>query len=173
MKTVSGLAAPALMPAVLAAFLTTLIAALPAAAANPAALQEPDAALAEIKSCLTQAEASNGVAESCANAAMDKCADFPENQTTMGSIQCSDAAAKAWDTLLNQYYQDARAKLNDEGKTTLRDAQRAWIPFREKSCQVWHSVFEGGSLGRQIAADCFRAETARRALELRDIANPF
>lgn len=143
------------------------------ASADTPSLPSPDKTLAEIRACLDQADAAGGVDVACENVAMDKCVADPRNETTQGSIQCSDASTKAWDTLLNQFYRKGLQSLNDEGKKTLRDAQRAWIPYRDKSCAVWRSVYEGGSLGRQLAADCIRAETARRALELRDLANPY
>lgn len=156
-----------------ARLLAPLLTAAALACAPAAAEPNANAAEAELRACLASTDDAGRPAEDCLNAAMSPCVNAPGGETTLGAIACASAALTAWDKLLNEYYLEARAGLDAEGQLALRDAQRAWISFRDKSCDVWLAVFRGGSLGRQIRADCLRETTARRALDLRGIARTY
>lgn len=131
---------------------------------------DPNAAEAEIRACLDRAASEGESATGCIGHVAGLCQSHDANHTTHGAIRCSTAASEAWDRLLNEYYGQAREHLSEDGAAALRDAQRAWIDYRDTSCAVWLWVFEGGSLGRQITADCIRQVTAERAVDLADIA---
>ncbi len=127
----------------------------------------PEEARAEIERCFGANP--NGEAR-CLDAVVDECLDIPANQTTAGMVQCSSIALEGWDLLLNSTYQSVMSYADDGVKTALRSAQRSWIAYRDAKCAVWLSLYEGGSMGRLLGADCMRDETARRALDLREIA---
>jgi uncharacterized protein YecT (DUF1311 family) len=51
----------------------------------------------------------------------------------------------------------------------LKDAQRAWIQFRDAKCGYWEKRYEGGTFASVAAGNCTRIETGRRTLEMRAI----
>lgn len=142
-----------------------------AAAQSAATMREPAWAAATISDCLSAVEserAAGGTADPyrCVGAAVERCYAAEENFTTMGAIACADASRRAWDDRLNEAYLTARSELPAGAADALQKAQRAWIGYRDESCGVWRAVFEGGSLGGQIAADCLAETTGRRAIEM-------
>jgi uncharacterized protein YecT (DUF1311 family) len=56
------------------------------------------------------------------------------------------------------------------GADILRDAQRAWITFRDKKCDAAGLPMEGGSGAGVLIAGCYLQETARQALWLEEMA---
>jgi uncharacterized protein YecT (DUF1311 family) len=51
---------------------------------------------------------------------------------------------------------------------SLREAQRAWIAFRDAGCRA-EAALAAGFVGSDNAAACLLDQTARRALDLRRI----
>ncbi len=85
---------------------------------------------------------------------------------------CIDAERARWDARLNAAYQAIlrAAEFDAGGKAELREAQRAWVAFRDKGCDAEGDLFAaGGSAAPLIAADCALAQTARRAADLERI----
>lgn len=62
------------------------------------------------------------------------------NSTTAGMLECSSFAYRQWDHELQTVYSDLMSKLNEEGKKSLREAQRAWIKFRDTEFK-WLDTF--------------------------------
>jgi uncharacterized protein YecT (DUF1311 family) len=92
-------------------------------------------------------------------------------QATQGIVECVAARTGEWDRRLNAAYKQAMERLeSDARRTLLRDAQRLWIGYRDANCNFYANA--EGSLSRIEAAECLRATTASRALELERIANP-
>ncbi len=58
----------------------------------------------------------------------------PANQAE--SIRCLGESLTDSDQKINQTYQALRAKLDDAGKTKLRDEQRAWLKERAQVCRI-------------------------------------
>jgi uncharacterized protein YecT (DUF1311 family) len=92
---------------------------------------------------------------------------------------CTAAETEAWDRLLNEGYAEAvllarrRALLEEEAGATppphedlLRDAQRAWLAFRDADCEQEAALWGEGSMRRIAAATCMLDRTATRTLEL-------
>lgn len=90
---------------------------------------------------------------------------------------------EAWDRLLNETYADLvllshRRELlaEEEGRTPaplqtmLRDAQRAWIAFRDADCDHEYAIWGEGSMRQIAGALCLLERTATRTLELRSKA---
>lgn len=103
-------------------------------------------------------------------------------QSTLGMTICLSAEAEAWDALLNAEYSRALAgaKLMDTEEAeyfpefanranALREAQRAWITFRDADCELAYAQWGSGSMRNIAFADCRMEMTARRTLELRDM----
>ncbi len=72
----------------------------------------------------------------------------------------ADAPADGADAELNRYYAAAMERLADQGedyakaRTELRDAQRAWIKYRDSECGAVFTSWYPGSIARTMAADC-------------------
>ena len=69
---------------------------------------------------------------------------------------------------LNDNYKKLMSKLSPNRKKKLREAQRAWIKFRETNCDFYFDP-DGGSAARIAAIDCSVTTTAARAKELKDL----
>jgi uncharacterized protein YecT (DUF1311 family) len=85
---------------------------------------------------------------------------------------CIDAERAHWDARLNAAYQAilAAAEFDARGKAELREAQRAWVAFRDNGCDAEGDLFAaGGTAAPLIASDCALAQTARRAVDLERI----
>lgn len=149
-------------------------------AAAPAVAQEGRDHLsvdpATVRACHDGA-APGDVAPSCIGAASGTCQGLPRGDTTLGLVACMSAEAEAWDVLLNEEYAllrgEAEAMDRMEGGESraraLRDAQRAWIAFRDGDCRLAWALWQGGTIRGPVAADCHMVHTARRALELRGL----
>lgn len=87
---------------------------------------------------------------------------------TMNMIDCIGQEHERQDARLNRVYNELMGTLPAERKTALRDAQRAWLKYREANCHFYDDP-NGGSIARVLANDCFMTETAKRAKELEDI----
>jgi uncharacterized protein YecT (DUF1311 family) len=88
------------------------------------------------------------------------------NGVTAEMINCILAETVRQDARLNRNYQNLLSKLAPERKSTLIEAQRAWIKFRDTNCGFYADP-EGGSAARMAANECLLNATAERATELR------
>lgn len=109
----------------------------------------------------------------CVGIVANPCLEKPDNQSTHGMAGCAQREARIWDALLNDWYGSARDALPKSVRKDFRDAQRAWIKWRDAKCAFARNMFEGGTMGIPIAADCMMTTTARRALELRSLVVQF
>ena len=96
---------------------------------------------------------------------IDPCAN-PQTQTEM--TQCAADAYKAADKVLNQVYQNLVAKLDDEEKAQLKEAQTAWLKYRDTNCDFVADQYKGGTMRPMIYAGCLADVTKNRTSELRD-----
>ena len=87
---------------------------------------------------------------------------------TVNMIDCIGQEHERQDARLNRVYNELMGTLPAERKNALRDAQRAWLKYREANCHFYDDP-NGGSIARVQANDCFMTETAKRAKELEDI----
>lgn len=90
---------------------------------------------------------------------------------TVDIHNCTGAEEARWDDRLNEAYKAVMDsdRFSDNSKSELRDAQRAWIAYREKVCQADGDLLaEGGTAATLIAAGCALSMTAQRTLELED-----
>lgn len=100
----------------------------------------------------------------------------PVTQVEMNA--CAWQAYQMADGDLNADYKRAMAHLQkaDEaylplgavlGTIMLRDAQRAWITFRDKNCEVETLAYRGGSIVPLIHTTCLEGMTRARSEQLR------
>lgn len=103
-------------------------------------------------------------------------ADCADPQTQVEMTTCSGAAFKAADTELNAAYKAAMATMKawdadldpaDQGAAeALRDAQRAWIPYRDAACGAEGFFYLGGSMESMVVTDCLTRLTRERTAAL-------
>ncbi len=91
-----------------------------------------------------------------------------KDPSTRGMNACLGEAYAQWDRELNRMYKELSAKLNESESAMLRDAQRAWISYRDREF-AWLTQFyvglQGSMYTNMLAAD--RVELVRRrAMEL-------
>ena len=85
---------------------------------------------------------------------------------------CIGTESAIWDKRLNAAYTSIMASddYSPAVKAKLREAQRAWIAFKEKGCLADGDLeAEGGTLSSVIAADCELRLTAERATHLEEV----
>jgi len=86
--------------------------------------------------------------------------------TTVDMINCAAADLGAADTRFNAAYTKTRAGLDDTGQTLLRDAQRAWIAYRDAECLRQRDFARGGTMAPLLEIGCKTAMTEARTREL-------
>lgn len=84
---------------------------------------------------------------------------------------CFGDNEKVADSTLNKLYQSLMHVLSDDDKQRLRDAQRAWISFRDKECTFRVAPYADGSIAPSLTASCVTALTAQRVVDLRQQVN--
>jgi uncharacterized protein YecT (DUF1311 family) len=78
---------------------------------------------------------------------------------------------KQADRQLNDTYNALLAKLSADGKASLREAERAWIAFRDRECAFETMGSAGGSIHSMVVAQCATRLTGERIKELKDQSN--
>jgi uncharacterized protein YecT (DUF1311 family) len=94
----------------------------------------------------------------------DPCAN-PQTQTEMNI--CAGKAFEAADAVLNQVYQKLRSMLDEAEKAQLKEAQTAWLKYRDANCEFVSGQFEGGTMRPMVHAGCLADVTKNRTAELR------
>ena len=102
----------------------------------------------------------------CIGAASRVCMDAPGGMTTVGMTSCTMRENAWWDQYLNFLYQDLKDTRTKEEFALLRDAQRAWITFRDSDCSFTYEVWKEGTIRSNMYASCVLDKTANRAIEL-------
>ena len=88
--------------------------------------------------------------------------------------ECAAADHAAADEALNDLYAaalDAARSLDeavggDLNEASLRDAQRAWLPFRDAACTAESTPYDGGSMRPMVESSCLARLTRQRAEDL-------
>lgn len=78
---------------------------------------------------------------------------------------CYEIEGSIWDDLLNQNYKRLLDTLDDEQTVKARAMQRAWIVYRDTTCQFYWDKIQG-TMANYMKAACLTRESARRAMLL-------
>lgn len=73
------------------------------------------------------------------------------------------------DAELNSVYKEALATRSEKGVKALREAQRAWIIYRDATAEAYGTGEEGGSLETLMVLRCSEALTKNRTAELKKL----
>lgn len=103
--------------------------------------------------------------------------DCANPMTQIEMTGCAARAHEAADGDLNLAYKLAMARARDmdaylevgqiPAEDILRNAQRAWIPFRDQACEAESLLARGGSMQNQIFFMCLERLTRSRTEDLR------
>ena len=133
--------------------------------------------------CLQQAPASGEDPRRCIGRSAMTCTEATgDGSTTVGMGYCWEQELNDWDTHLNKVYQyalglarDRDNEMRDVGssvpslETTLRDAQRAWITWRDATCDFEMAQWGGGTGGGPALLACLTRVTGEQALYLEQV----
>ncbi len=72
---------------------------------------------------------------------VDENMEKPQYQSTAGMIQLADLAYQKWDQELNRVYGQVMARLRPEEQAALREAQRAWLKYRDAEFAFLEKVY--------------------------------
>ena len=131
------------------------------------------------ENCLARG-AKDGVVYPCFGASANACMAASRNGgSTQGMVRCLEAEVLDWDRRLNTAYKllmtyskAVDAEMTESGSSALSQAealrtmQRAWIPFRDASCEYERSTWGGGTGGGPDGLTCFLNLTATQAWSL-------
>ena len=109
---------------------------------------------------------SNASGQQAATARKNPCARA-KNQNEIN--RCAAEQYKKADAELNRIYQQTLAKLPVDHQEKVKEAQRAWIPFRDAHCESESFTFNGGSMQPLIRATCLESATKARTEQLRSM----
>ncbi|MEX3015808.1 lysozyme inhibitor LprI family protein [Gymnodinialimonas hymeniacidonis] len=104
-----------------------------------------------------------------AHAQLDPC---DPNQPQSALTLCNAERLDAWDGLLNEVYQRVIGTLDEAQEENLRQAQRAWITYRDLTCGMERARYEGGSIAPMIELTCLTRLTERRTRDLEEYMRP-
>ena len=103
---------------------------------------------------------------------------YPLNQMEM--TYCAEKGWNEADAELNEVYTKAMAKMRDldsylepslrGAANALKEAQRAWIPYRDKACAAYGFQARGGSMEPMLVYGCLATLTRTRIEQLKEIA---
>jgi len=86
--------------------------------------------------------------------------------STIAMAECLSAQSDTWERRLDAAYAAALAS-GEVDRVKLRQAQRAWLRYRDANCEMYDAV--SGSIHTILAGTCQRNMTRDRTLELTDM----
>lgn len=126
----------------------------------------------KISDCIKRAASETELKQmsACIGLIAGPCVEAPDANTA-SLVACHKREQSIWDGYLNTWYGEAQDKLKGDTASgdALKQAQRAWIAFRDANCAYWEKRYEGGTIVAVLTGDCMRVETGIRALEVRAI----
>jgi uncharacterized protein YecT (DUF1311 family) len=97
------------------------------------------------------------------------CVPCAKAEMQMAINDCAIGELQAADAKLNAEYKKMMGEFSPELTKTLREAERAWVVFRDKLCEARAAAYEGGSIQPQMLTQCKTAETRRQVERLAEI----
>jgi uncharacterized protein YecT (DUF1311 family) len=101
------------------------------------------------------AQSMNAEGEICQNAG-----------STVDAAECFDRAYKSADQELQRLYGRIHKVLGPEERQALAQAQRAWVQYRDATCDAERSLYGEGTGGHPNYLACLAAETRSRSAGL-------
>jgi uncharacterized protein YecT (DUF1311 family) len=136
--------------------------------AQPKATSSPIEA--KIRACL--AEKSDSSPSDCIGIAASPCMETDDGSSTVGMAECMRTETAAWDSILNTTYRSLMKNPAPGVRNALREAQRAWMTSRDKTCAIYGAqrmADQNGTMAIIQEAGCVLDETGRRAIWLTNL----
>tara|TARA_R110001592_G_scaffold15536_4_gene67614 strand:+ start:162 stop:542 length:381 start_codon:yes stop_codon:yes gene_type:complete len=92
---------------------------------------------------------------------------FAQTQQEMNQEVKSDYEIA--DAQLNKVYKELRIRLSDTEKAGLKEAQLAWLNYRDKNAEFAMSLYEGGSIAPMVYSAAMASVTEARVDELKSM----
>jgi uncharacterized protein YecT (DUF1311 family) len=73
---------------------------------------------------------------------LDQCLAQSNHGSTAGQVECTNQANQRWDDEMNQDYHRLADHLTPKSQTSLRDAQRRWLQYRDADDLLIDAVYE-------------------------------
>jgi uncharacterized protein YecT (DUF1311 family) len=123
--------------------------------------------VAAVRACATKYQDDlDKVEQQCLfNLVATPCTNEPSHASNAATADCYRTETAIWDDLLNENYKKLLGTLDDQQTEKLRAMQRAWIAYRDTTCNFYWDKIQGTMAGPTISA-CEARETARRAVLL-------
>ena len=99
------------------------------------------------------------------NLVADRCIGDVDAAADRKLADCYEIEGSIWDDLLNQNYKRLLNTLDDEQTVKAGAMQRAWIAYRDTTCQFYWDKIQG-TMANHMKAACVTRESARRAMLL-------
>jgi uncharacterized protein YecT (DUF1311 family) len=109
---------------------------------------------------------------SAAAACAEDAAPYPVTDCGKFTVQmdlnkCAEDNLQSADTALNKVYQQLMAEQDAASRERLKDAERAWIAYRDRECAFETGPREaGGSMWPSLISGCLEEKTAAHIREL-------
>jgi uncharacterized protein YecT (DUF1311 family) len=89
-----------------------------------------------------------------------------KDDSNLGTADCYRIETAIWDAILNDNYKGLMEAIDDkDDQNKLKEMQRAWIAYRDTTCDFyWYKIH--GSMSVPMTVACQLRETARRAMLL-------
>ena len=155
------------------------------AVAGPAAAQDLRFDIGNTLACLDRAADSYQQA-ACIGTAANVCINATgDGGTTVGMGGCISFELEYWDGRLNDSYRRLRSKERADDAfnagmpgavsqaDALRDMQRAWIPYRDATCDYERSQWGGGTGAGPATLGCLMRLTGEQTLYLEEMEREF
>jgi uncharacterized protein YecT (DUF1311 family) len=130
--------------------------------------RKPTAAeVAAIRDCATknQDDLDAGEQQCLFKLVATPCLGPPGSAADAAMADCYGIEGAIWDGLLNENYKTLLGTLDAGQTTAARAMQRAWVTYRDSTCQFYDAKIRG-SMSVMMDAACVTRETARRAMLL-------
>ena len=96
--------------------------------------------------------------------AKDPC---PGAYTQYDMNACAHREFQAADAALNRIYNQFFSRLEEARRAKLKEAELAWLKYRDGNCEFVSSEFEGGSMRPMVHSFCLARVTRERTAELK------
>ena len=140
-----------------------------AAEVSDAQTRKPTASeVALIRDCVTKDkdDLDKGERQCLFHLVAARCIGKPGAATDRLMVDCYRIETLIWDGLLNENYKSLLEALDEDQTAKAQAMQRAWIAYRDTTCQFYYDKIQGTMANMMIAA-CVARESARRAMLLK------
>ena len=80
---------------------------------------------------------------------------------------CAHKEFQAADAALNRIYNQLSSRLDEGRRAKLKEAELAWLKYRDGNCEFVSSEYEGGSMRPMVHSFCLADVTRARTAELK------